>query len=84
MSEPTFNADVFFNQVCPVCGRPVRIRVNLLGRRVYCQHCGGGFTARDPAVGSGPSTEDRADELLARANDRLERATCGDAGPRFT
>ena len=39
------NHDVFFNQTCPVCGRTLRVQVKLLGRQVYCQHCGGGFVA---------------------------------------
>lgn len=69
--------DVFFNQPCPVCGRTLHIRVQLLGRRVYCQHCGGGFLAldqslqrRDPAA----RIDDRVDDLLERASLALERA----------
>ena len=42
---------VCYHQNCPVCGRNLRIRVMLLGRLVYCQHCGGGFTATDACVG---------------------------------
>ena len=38
---------VSYHQHCPVCGRNLSIAVNLLGRRVYCQHCGGGFIASD-------------------------------------
>ncbi|MFM9195658.1 MAG: zf-TFIIB domain-containing protein, partial [Planctomycetia bacterium] len=38
---------VCYHQNCPVCGRNLRIRVTLLGRLVYCQHCGGGFVASD-------------------------------------
>ena len=45
---------VCYHQNCPVCGRNLRIRVRLLGRLVYCQHCGGGFTATDAR--EGPST----------------------------
>jgi len=69
--------DVFYHQRCPVCGRTLRIRVNLLGQRVYCQHCGGGFVAWDehPAsTGIGKSTADRAQELLEEAALVLERA----------
>ncbi|MFM9058747.1 MAG: response regulator [Planctomycetaceae bacterium] len=72
------STDVFFNQPCPVCGRQLHIRVQLLGRRVYCQHCGGGFTAVGESLG-GPPARDRVDELLARAAEALERAACGDA-----
>lgn len=41
---------VHFFQACPVCGRALRIRVGLLGRRVYCCHCNGSFTASDPSL----------------------------------
>ena len=34
-----------FYQACPVCGRSLRINAQLLGSRVYCDHCGGGFVA---------------------------------------
>lgn len=64
--------DVYYHQHCPVCGRLLQIRVNLLGTRVYCQHCGGGFRALDEQMqlGSGEPTRsaaDRADELLRQA-----------------
>ena len=64
---------VCYHQNCPVCGRNLRIRVMLLGRRVYCQHCGGGFIATDACVGiSSPRVENRpqsaiVDELIERA-----------------
>lgn len=64
---------VCYHQNCPVCGRNLRIRVMLLGRRVYCQHCGGGFIATDASVGtSTPRVENRpqsaiVDELIERA-----------------
>jgi hypothetical protein len=38
-----------FFQSCPICGRSLRIRVTLLGKKVFCRHCGGGFPARDGA-----------------------------------
>ena len=63
--------DVFFLQHCPVCGRMLQVRVHLLGQRVYCQHCGGGFVAMDeqmqPAAGGPATVVDRVDELLERA-----------------
>lgn len=61
----------YYVQGCPVCGRPLEIRVTYLGRRVTCQHCGGRFTASDPAHGHGPAT-DREGSLLDRA-ERLLR-----------
>ncbi|MFM7413983.1 MAG: response regulator [Planctomycetota bacterium] len=67
---------VFFHQGCPVCGRRLEIDVALLGARVYCQHCGGGFLAMDPSLASRGRSEstDRADELLARAAMLLAQA----------
>jgi hypothetical protein len=58
-----------FVQECPVCGRPLQIRVEYLGRLLTCQHCGGRFTAKDAAspVESAP----RANPLLARAEQLL-------------
>lgn len=53
-------------QECPVCGRPVEIRVEYLGRQVTCNHCGGHFQAVDPD--SHPETVVPADELLHRAD----------------
>ena len=64
---------VCYHQNCPVCGRNLRIRVMLLGRRVYCQHCGGGFIATDICAGDATVRVPRerqsaiVDELLERA-----------------
>ena len=69
---------MFFQQGCPVCGRRLEIDVCFLGRRVYCQHCGGQFVALDPAlVAGGPAacpTTDHVDTLLERAAFVLEQA----------
>lgn len=81
---------VFFHQVCPVCGRSLRIRVGLLGRRVFCCHCDGSFTAADPAPAarSGPRlrpleptapaesrpSDARVEELIELASRRLHPA----------
>lgn len=75
--------DVFFNQSCPVCGRTLHIRVQLLGRRVYCQHCGGGFLALDQSLqrrAPAARVDDRVDDLLERASLALERAGSDDWG----
>lgn len=69
--------DVFFNRSCPVCGRKVSIRIQLLGQRVYCQHCGGGFTAVDETIGLGPAVHDRVDDLLERASRMLAETAAG-------
>jgi len=72
---------VFFQQGCPICGRRLEIDVGLLGRRVYCQHCGGGFVAMDPALTTAAPPSSRADRrvdaLLQRAASVLGQ-TCSD------
>ncbi len=69
---------VFFQQGCPVCGRRLEIDVSLLGRRVYCQHCGGGFIAMDASLvdhsGQPSAAPGRVDSLLDRAATLLDRA----------
>ena len=37
----------FFIRECPACGRPIQIKVEYWGRRLYCQHCGCRFLAMD-------------------------------------
>jgi|GEM_PF-507239 len=70
---------VYYHQGCPVCGRMLRIGVRLLGHRVYCQHCGGGFRATDSELESAGDTAvrgsqtDRVEQLLARAAETLAR-----------
>jgi len=77
--DPTDNP-VCYHQNCPVCGRNLRIRVRLLGRRVYCQHCCGGFIASDATNGTESSpVADRPqsakiDELIERASVMLGQA----------
>lgn len=68
-----------YNQNCPVCGRSLRINVTLLGRTVYCQHCGGGFVACDPCSErvASASQEERVDELLERASLLLSGRSSG-------
>lgn len=71
------NIPVSFNQGCPVCGRLLNIRVTLLGKRVYCQHCGGGFVAADPSAGPpvGDGLRDRrVEDLIERAEAALQQA----------
>jgi hypothetical protein len=69
---------VSFHQGCPVCGRMLRIGVNLLGSRVYCQHCGGGFQASDASLGGDCDAAERpslslVDDLLERAEMAVQR-----------
>jgi hypothetical protein len=74
----------FFVQECPTCGRRLQIRVAYLGKRLYCQHCGGPFFASDPTQApprphhaSAPLLE-RAEELLAFAEQQRLGAFPGD------
>ena len=75
------NTDVHFNQACPVCGRSLHILVRLLGRRVYCQHCGGGFVAMDETMrlhapeGFSGVRPETVDALLERASRSLQQTS---------
>jgi len=69
MSKPAY-----FVQECPVCGRPLQIRVEYLGRRLSCDHCGGPFIAAEPRQGE-PQKSTRSDDLVHRADELLERST---------
>lgn len=70
-------------QGCPICGRPLEIQVEYLGRRVACQHCGGQFLATDPtsrpqpAGQRSPNLLGRAERLLDLAARRLAVGGCG-------
>lgn len=74
--EQQMSESVYYHQGCPVCGRMLRIGVRLLGQRVYCQHCGGGFRASDSGQGNAsPDLQtDRVEQLLARAAASLSEA----------
>lgn len=60
----------YYVQECPTCGRSLQVRVEYLGKRVACQHCGAKFQACDPSAStdevsdSGISVLERAQELL--------------------
>ena len=64
---------VCYHQNCPVCGRTLKIGVMLLGRRVYCQHCGGRFIATDAATADGCPPE-AARPQFAVVDELIERA----------
>lgn len=78
MSKPAY-----FVQECPVCGRPLQVRVEYLGKRLACNHCGGRFVAAESKSPSEPSPSTsallhRADELLEQSSLRLNRAHTAD------
>lgn len=61
-----------FVQPCPTCGRKLEIGIELLGRRVACQHCSAEFKAADPTSSQSILDDDSA--LLARVEQMLQRA----------
>lgn len=50
----------------------LRIRVTLLGKSVYCQHCHGRFVAADASMGPAPAAEGRLSDSMVE--DLIERA----------
>lgn len=60
---------LLFNQPCPTCGRKQKIRVELLGRIVACQHCSAEFTASDLSEGVRIGSSDR---LMNRVENALK------------
>jgi DNA-directed RNA polymerase subunit RPC12/RpoP len=64
----------YYVQECPTCGRNLQVRVEYLGKRVACQHCGARFLACDPASASYPPHESSL-SLLARADELIEAAS---------
>ena len=83
IQRPSASVTVYFHQGCPVCGRRLEIDVNLLGRRVFCQHCGGGFVAMDASLSPAPdvrsaATVEKADALLQHAALVLLQSVDGD------
>jgi hypothetical protein len=59
----------FFDLDCPTCGRPLQVRINLLGKPVKCRHCRAAFTASPSSVTRFSST------LAATAAPATARAT---------
>jgi ribosomal protein L37AE/L43A len=60
----------YFVQECPTCGRRLQVRVNYLGKRIACRHCGAHFAACDPqsleisSANSGSDLMTRVEQLL--------------------
>ena len=70
----------YFVQECSTCGRKLQVRIEYLGKRVVCQHCGAKFEAVDLSNSdlhddSTHSMLDRADELIRQSGISLARAT---------
>ena len=62
-----------FLRACPVCGRPLQVRVEYVGRLITCRHCGGSFVAGNPFCPNDPMAE-RNSHLLRKAERLLEIA----------
>ena len=62
-------AATFFQRQCPTCGRPLQIRIQLLGKSICCPHCEAEFIAT--ACGPRPSDSEILDrvELLLSENE---------------
>ncbi len=68
MASPTY-----FVQECCTCGRNLQVRIEYLGRKVACQHCGAKFVACDPQNGSTVSS-DSGSGLLARVDELIRQS----------
>jgi hypothetical protein len=69
-----------FTQCCPTCGRRVRVRANLLGSSVGCQHCQAEFVARAETRSEIASTKLPVepvvtDPLMARVEELLAQSS---------
>jgi len=58
---------VYFVQECPTCGRRLDVKVNLLGKKILCEHCRASFLATD-------CTEDPESIFSCGHEDLMERA----------
>jgi DNA-directed RNA polymerase subunit RPC12/RpoP len=70
---------VYFVQECPTCGRNLQVRIEYLGKRVVCQHCGAMFEACDPSSRNYPPSESSL-SLLERAEELIETASASGIG----
>jgi|GEM_PF-3064568 len=58
-----------FYQTCPVCGRSLRMPVEVFGRNVTCVHCGGEFRSEQmPADSELAGSEPTGRSVAARAS----------------
>ncbi len=53
-----YQSQLYFKQDCPVCGRGMRVRIELFGKNVACGHCHAVTVAHDdtdhPRIGPAP------------------------------
>ena len=68
----------FFQQNCPICGRPVKMKKKLKFMMVVCNHCGGNFKASGRSEGARvntilPVSQGEKIDALLRKSDRVLR-----------
>ena len=73
------SSSAYYVQECPTCGRTLQVRVEYLGKKVTCQHCGASLRAVDAGSG-GLGLGESGDSLLARAEELIETAALKTAG----
>jgi len=71
--------NVFFVRDCPTCGRRLHIRVEYLGKKMVCPHCGARLDAVDLAAGDLP-VGDVSRSLMQRVDELLEDMSEAAAG----
>jgi len=64
----------YFVQLCPTCGRSLRIQLKYLGKSVGCRHCNGRFRAEHDE-NSNCSGELADVPIMKRVESVLERAS---------
>ena len=69
---------LFFVRECPTCGRHLHIRVEYLGKKVICPHCGAKLDAIDPSAGDLPLA-DTSRSFMQRVEELLETPADQDA-----
>jgi hypothetical protein len=80
---PRGSGATYFQQFCPTCGRCLMIRVEHLGRRVFCTHCRGPLVARSDSPDHGDDSDPgasllaRAERLLAQLESAVPRRPIG-------
>ena len=67
----------FFVRSCPTCGRALEVRVELLGKRVECVHCGANFTATEQAARQ--QDDLRIEQVLNRAQRFIDSVSAVDS-----
>lgn len=68
------SAVTYYVQECPTCGRSLEVRIEYLGKRVRCRHCGAKFVAIDGSY-SGLDASLTESTILQRADELINTAS---------